>query len=163
MLAVSNTSPISNLAIIGRLDLLKSQFGTLWIPAAVADELIALPDHAARVAIEAAMAAQWIRVASTPTSSLLTILLSGLHKGEAEAIALAVELKASIVLMDEQEGRQTATRAGLAITGVMGVLLRAKFVGEIAAVQPEIRALRDKAHFFIAPSLEARVLSLAGE
>lgn len=101
MLAVSNTSPISNLAVIGRLDLLRSQFGTVWIPNAVASELAVLPHAAARAAIETAIAEQWIRVAPTPDSSLLTILLSSLHRGEAEAIALAVELKAGIVLMDE--------------------------------------------------------------
>jgi predicted nucleic acid-binding protein len=139
------------------------QFGRLWIPAAVAGELAALPYATGRAAIETAIAEQWIRVASAPSSGLLTILLSSLHRGEAEAIALAAELKASIVLMDEQEGRQTAARAGLAVTGVLGVLLRAKLLGEISSVQPEIRALHEKAHFFIAPSLEARVLSLAGE
>ena len=47
MLAVSNTSPISNLAIIGRLDLMKSQFPVVWIPTAVGDKLAANPDPAA--------------------------------------------------------------------------------------------------------------------
>ena len=56
-----------------------------------------------------------------------------------------------------------ATQAGLAVTGVLGVLLRAKLAGQISAVKPEIRALRDNAWFFIALSLEAQVLSLAGE
>jgi hypothetical protein len=163
MLAVSNTSPISNLAIIGRITLLKIQFGELWIPRAVANELAANPDPAARKAIESALAEQWIRIASTTPSSLLSILQSTLHKGEAEAIALAVELKAGVVLIDEQEGRQTATKAGLAVTGVLGVLLRAKKLGQIDAVKPEIEALREKARFFIARSLETNILSFAGE
>jgi uncharacterized protein len=90
-------------------------------------------------------------------------LLSSLHKGEAAAIALAVDLKADIAIIDEQEGRRLATQAGLTVTGVLGILLRAKLAGQIAAVEPEIRALRSQARFFIAPSLEARVLSLAGE
>ena len=84
-------------------------------------------------------------------------------QGEAEAIALATELKADIVLIDEQEGRQLASKAGLAVTGVLGVLLRAKRKGEIAAVKPEIDLLRSKARFFVSPLLEAKVLVAAGE
>jgi uncharacterized protein len=96
-------------------------------------------------------------------STLLSVLLSSLHKGEAEAIALAGDLKADIVIIDEQEGRQLAGQAGLSVTGVLGVLLRARLAGHISAVKPEIQALRHKAHFFIARSLEAAVLSSAGE
>src|SRR5437016_4051626 len=61
MLAVSDTSPISNLAAIGRLDLLKSQFPEIWIPTAVAEELKAHPDPKALAAIENAIGDQWIR------------------------------------------------------------------------------------------------------
>jgi predicted nucleic acid-binding protein len=56
-----------------------------------------------------------------------------------------------------------ARQAGLSVTGALGVLLRAKEEGTISAVQPEIRALRAKARFFISKPLEARVLDLAGE
>jgi predicted nucleic acid-binding protein len=163
MPAVSNTSPISNLALIGRLDLLRLQFAELWIPTAVAGELAANPGAAALAAIDAAMREGWIRTAAPKNAVLLSLLLQSLHRGEAEAIALAVELKAETVVIDEQEGRQLATQAGLSITGVLGILLRAKRDGAIPAVEPEIRALRREARFFIAPSLEARVLALAGE
>jgi hypothetical protein len=59
---------------------------------------------------------------------LLRVLLLQLHRGEAEAIALATDLKADIVLIDEQEGRQLASKTGLAVTGILGILLRAKIV-----------------------------------
>jgi hypothetical protein len=85
------------------------------------------------------------------------------HRGEAEAIALATDLHAEIVLIDEQEGRQLASKTGLAVTGVLGILLRAKRAGEIASIRPEIALLRHKAHFFVAPALEAKILSSAGE
>lgn len=163
MLAVSNTSPISNLAFIGHLDLLKLQFGTLWIPDAVAAELAVHPDPVALASIQKAIRDQWIKTAALQTSTLLSLLLSSLHRGEAEAIALASDLKADIVLIDEREGRQFATQAGLCVTGVLGILLRAKMAGHIPAVKAEIQALRQKARFFIAPSLEAAVLSSAGE
>ncbi len=119
--------------------------------------------HRREQQIEAAIAEQQIKIASPQDSALLTVLLSSLHRGEAEAIALATELKADVVLIDEQEGRQKAAQAGLAVTGVLGVLIRAKKLGEIPVIRPEINALREKARFFIAPSLEAKVLSLAGE
>ena len=163
MLAVSNTSPISNLASIRHLDLLKLQFTALWVPDAVAEELAAHPSPVALAAIQTAIRDGWIRKATVQSSILQSLLLASLHKGESEAIALAVDLKADTVIIDEQEGRKLATQAGLAVTGVLGILLRAKLAGQISAVKPEIRALRDIARFFIAPSLEARVLSLAGE
>jgi predicted nucleic acid-binding protein len=163
MPAVSNTSPISNLAIIGHLDLLKLQFSELWIPRAVAEELAANPYPSALAAIAAAIDNGWIKTAVPKNTSLLNLLLSSLHRGEAEAIALAFDLGADPIVIDEHEGRLLARQTGLSVTGVLGVLLRAKEQGAISAVQPEIQALRAKARFFISKSLEARVLDLAGE
>ena len=163
MLAVSNTSPISNLAAIGRLGLLKSQFSELWIPDAVAEELAAHPDPIAQTTIQAAIRDQWIRIGTPRDSGLLRLLLLQLHRGEAEAIVLATDLSADFVLIDEQEGRQLASKTGLGVTGVLGVLLRAKRAGEIAAIKPEMALLRHKAHFFVSPALEKKILSAAGE
>jgi len=163
MLAVSNTSPISNLASIGRLELLKSQFSEPWIPDAVAEELAAHPDPVARAMIQNAIRESWIRIGAPKDSGLLRLLLLQLHRGEAEAIALATDLSADFVLMDEQEGRQLASKTGLAVTGVLGVLLRAKRVSEIAALRPELDMLRSKAHFFVSPALEKKILAASGE
>jgi predicted nucleic acid-binding protein len=163
MPTVSNTSPISNLASIGQLDLLKLQFPVVLIPEAVAAELAAHPDPSARALIRAAIDDQWIRIATVANSRLLRILLWQLHRGEAEAIALAADLNADVVLIDEQEGRMLASKAGLPVTGVLGLLLRAKRLGHIAALKPAIDLLRTKAGFFVAPSLEARVVAAAGE
>ena len=116
MLAVSNTSPISNLASIGRLSLMRSQFSELWIPTAVLDELTLHPDPVARFDIETAIGDRWIKTAAVQSSALLDVFLSSLHRGEAEAIALATNLKADIVVIDEQEGRQIATQAGISET-----------------------------------------------
>jgi predicted nucleic acid-binding protein len=144
MLAVSDTSPISTLASIGRLELLKSQFSTVWMPHAVASELLAHPDPAVKDLIQSARREHWIEVGTPENSRLLRVLLLQLHRGEAEVIALATDLKADIVLIDEQEGRQLASKTGLSVTGVLGILLRAKRAGEIAAVKPEIDHLRSK-------------------
>ncbi|HLJ26762.1 MAG TPA: DUF3368 domain-containing protein [Candidatus Angelobacter sp.] len=163
MRAVSDTSPISALAYIGRLSLLKSQFSDIWIPTAVSEELHLHPSEAAITAIQSAIREGWIRPASTPISPLLSVLMLHLHRGEAEAIALAAEIKADTVLIDEQEARKFAAQAGLSVTGVLGILLRAKLMGAIPALKPEIQSLRAKARFFIARAVEAAILSAAGE
>jgi predicted nucleic acid-binding protein len=131
MLAVSNTSPLSNLAFIHRLDLMKSQISELWITTAVAEELQAHPDSLARAAIETAIRDQWIRVSAPQNTRLKTMLLRQVHRGEAEAIALAAGLKADLLFIDELERRGLAEQAGIAITGTLGVLLLAKRTGHI--------------------------------
>jgi predicted nucleic acid-binding protein len=156
MPAVSNTSPISNLAIIGHLDLLKLQFSELRIPNAVSEELAANPNPAALATTDAAIDDGWIKTPDPKNLTLLNLLLPSLHRGEAEAIVLAVDLKADTIIIDEHEGRLVARQAGLSVTGVLGVLLRAKQEGTISAVHPEIRALRAKARFFISKPLKPK-------
>lgn len=129
MRTVSNASPISALALIDRLYLLDSQFAATFMPTAVIDELEAHPDAKAIADIHAAIKEERIQVLRPRPSHLLSVLLPQLHRGEAEAIALAAELKADFVLIDEREGRRLAVQAGLSVTGVLGILLRAKLRG----------------------------------
>ena len=135
----------------------------LWIPDAVALELRLHPDPAAIQRIEEALHEGWIRVATRRESPLLRILELQLHAGEAETIALGIDLGADIVLIDEQEGRQFAARTGLCVTGVLGILLRAKGAGDIPAIKPEIDRLRSRAGFFVSGLLESQILAAAGE
>ncbi|WP_223257355.1 DUF3368 domain-containing protein [Phormidesmis priestleyi] len=82
-----------------------------------------------------------------------------LDRGEAEAIALAIELKADWTLLDEREGRKVAKSLGLKVTGVLGILLRAKQLGEIESLQLVIDDLINKAGFRIAPELLTQILT----
>jgi predicted nucleic acid-binding protein len=163
MLVVSNTSPISNLALIDRLDLLRQQFDELWIPEAVRRELELIPDPAAKTAAEQTAEKGWLRVRPVENRQLAALLEHELDRGEAAAIALSIEMKADLLLMDEREGRMMARRAGLHVIGVLGVLLRAKANGSIPSVKPELVALRNRAGFFVAERLEAETLRAAGE
>jgi predicted nucleic acid-binding protein len=86
-----------------------------------------------------------------------------LDRGEAEAIALALEIRADLLLLDETDARRVAERVGLRVTGVLGVLLRAKERREIGLVRPELEALRNQARFFRAKTLEQQMLEIAGE
>lgn len=140
MLAVSNTSPISNLACIGRLNLLREQFGEVWIPSAVETELHRIPDATVRKTIDEAREAAWLMLRPATEANLVRLLTVDLHQGEAEAIALALEMKANRLLIDENEGRAMARQLGLQVTGVLGVLLRAKKMGRVETVQQELEA-----------------------
>jgi predicted nucleic acid-binding protein len=91
------------------------------------------------------------------------VLLGKLDRGEAEAIVLAQEVNADLLLVDEQKARRVAAEAGLVVAGVLGVLLRAKAAGLVGAIGPLIVRLRDDLDFFISDSLNREVLRLAGE
>src|ERR1035438_2580263 len=108
MVAVSDTSPISNLSITGRLDLLCSQFSQVLIPEGVRTELERMPNPEAKTLIENALRDGWLRCRSVGNRQLAAALGNDLDKGEAEAIALATEIQTAVLLIDEKEGRGVA-------------------------------------------------------
>jgi uncharacterized protein len=87
---------------------------------------------------------------------------TGLDRGEAEVLALAVEHSARLVIIDERKGRRYARRLGLSLTGTLGVLLLAKEEGLVTAVAPLIRQLLDDGLHF-SSDLVIRALTLARE
>jgi len=162
MRIVSNTSPLSNLAIIGRLDFLKRRYGEVRIPLAVAQELAALSHRLAKAAIEMALNDGWLIIDETLISSKPTIPFP-LDAGEMAAIALALETKADVLLIDEKIGRAAARRVGLKVGGLLGELLHAKQSGWISSLRIEMDRLRKEAGFFIDREIEQFILSQAGE
>jgi predicted nucleic acid-binding protein len=163
MPVVSKTSPILNLAILGRLDLLREQFGDILIPPAVLNELQVDANLPGSDAIRLALREGWIRLQEVENSQLVLALSRDLHGGEAEAIALALQAGAEQVLMDERDGRAIAKSLGLKTVGVLGVLLRAKRQGRLASLELAMEALREEAGFYIAPNLFNQLLGEAGE
>lgn len=160
---VSNTSPLLNLAIIGHISLLQQQFGEIWIPQAVAQELRAEEDLPGSQAVREAMAAGWLHVEEAQDRALVKSLQRGLDRGEAEAITLALQVKAERVLLDERDGRRIAKSLGLNVTGVLGILLRAKREGHLSSLQDTIAQLGDKAGFRIGAELLTDILRSGGE
>ena len=90
-------------------------------------------------------------------------LASALDMGEAEALALALETKADLVLFDESAARLKAHQLGFTHTGVLGVLRQARQTNRIASLKAEILCLRTEARFFVSPALENRLLISVGE
>jgi len=140
------------------------------IPNAVHNEL--LDERAGEAVIIAVQAANWLRIQPVQNQELVSELRSRVNVGEAEAIALAIEVNASRLLIDERLGRQVATNRGLKITGVLGILLVAKHQGAIALkgqreaiaiVKPVMDDLVTQAGFRISSQLYAEVLQAASE
>jgi len=158
MIVVSDTSPITNLLRIGRIDLLRDLFQTVVIPNSVYTEIAAVEDQRDPIS-----EIDWIKIVSVTNSQLLNKLLRTLDRGESEAITLAVELSADYLLIDESLGRTEAKKLDLEITGVLGVLIRAKEKGLIPLVGPEIRKLISDAGFWLNDDLVRSVLRNIGE
>lgn len=158
MIIVSDTSPITNLIQIGKLELLRQLYHRIIIPPAVYAELAFLEHQKSLLEKE-----DWIEPNEIHDQTLLPALLQRVDRGEAEAIALAIELKANLILMDEQTGRRVAEEFGLKITGVLGVLVQAKQNGLISDVKFFMEKLRNEASFRIHPQLFDDILKMVGE
>ncbi len=161
MIVVSDTSPINNLAAINHLHLLHQLYGTVLIPEAVYREL-ADPNFPVAGANEV-QTLDWIQSRAITDRTIVEVLSNELDIGEAEAIALAVEVQADRVLIDERRGRLIANRLNLQYTGILGVLVEAKSQGLIAEVKPLLNALINEAGFWVAEPLRTRVLQLVNE
>lgn len=163
MIIVSDTSPIANLIVVGYAYLLPQLFGSVIIPEAVYQELLANGSN--HPITQTVKAVDWIEIRSVTDQQQVEILEQdrNLDAGEANAIVLALELQANQLLIDERLGRLEAKRQGLRITGILGVLLAAKNQNLISEVCPIMDALIQEANFRISPELYSEVLRLAGE
>lgn len=161
MLVVSNTSPLTNLAAIDQFGLLRDLFGEIHLARGVWRELNA--GGIAHPGSPEVANASWVQRHDVPDSPLVRTLHRDLDPGESETLALAVQLKASLVLLDEREARHSAERLGLRPFGVVGILLRAKQLGMLDAVRPQLTALRERAGFYLSNRLVNEALRAAGE
>jgi predicted nucleic acid-binding protein len=161
MIVVSDTSPITNLAIVGYLDILQKLYGGIVIPQAVVQEITAVaPRLTSALDI---LTLDWLHSREITDQVLVASLELELDRGEAEAIALAIELKADLLMLDERRGRAVARRMGLKFVGLLGALIEAKQTGLVPAVKPVLDDLATKAGFRISRELYARVMQAAGE
>ncbi len=148
---VADASALLALVKLRRLELLRDLFRQVCIPPAVSREvsgsLPRLPD--------------WIRVVEPRSMSVAQGVL-GLHQGEIEALALAVDLHASLIILDDLLARRHATALGLAIVGTAGILVMAKRAGMIPSVREALDVLR-QVGFRLRQDVYEQIVADAGE
>ena len=113
---ISNTSCLIALSNIQRLDLLSEIYGSIWITPEVAVEF-------------GEPLAAWIEVVPVKDQSKVRLISYTLDIGEASTIALAMEYENSLLILDDGKARNFAKGLGLALTGTLGVIIKAKQQG----------------------------------
>ena len=144
---VCDSTCLIGLERIQRLNLLPELFGEVFVPPAVAGEF--------------GSAFSWLKVRPPADANYVAALKLQLDDGEAEAIALAKELNA-VVVLDDLPARRAAKMQNQPCVGLVRLLLLAKTEGKLMAVRPAIESLR-AAGFFMSDALAAEVLQLARE
>lgn len=157
---VSNSSPLIHLGKIGLLELLAEQFDRILIPRAVWQE--AVEEGGDEPDAKSIASANWIEVQDVHPSPLLTTLSTLLDKGEAEAIVLAIEIGADLILLDESDARKIAEIYNLRKTGLLGVLIKAKRQGRIQSLKVYLEELRNTG-FHLSEQVYNEILDAVGE
>jgi predicted nucleic acid-binding protein len=159
MIVVSDTTPLRHLIAIGEVDLLRRVYGAVVVPATVWSELQAESTPSA-VKSWLQSAPDWLQVRRPrepePGDANPDILVR-LDAGERDAIRLAVELKADLLLMDEADGRSLALGLGLPVTGTLGLLERADVLGLLPDL-PVTLAHLEASGFYLSARLRESVL-----
>ena len=141
--AVSNSTPLISLSVLGHLELLRELYGEVWIPPSVQREVVvAGRGRSGSSEVAAAIGASWIRVVAPADEQLVARLRERLDLGEAEAIALALTTDAETLVIDEIKGRRTAADYGINLAGTVGILTDAARDGKIDALQADLDHLR---------------------
>ncbi len=148
-LVISDASPLIALADIEELDLLQLLYQRIVITDIVRAEIHAdLPE--------------WIEISTDYNNKQLQVLELELDRGEASAIALALEDPNSRIILDESKGRAVAKRLGLKVTGTLGIIIKAKDNKLIDSGKQILEKL-EKHGFWLSESLKMQLLNRLGE
>lgn len=158
---VADSSPLIVLARVDQLAVLWAVTGGVVVPRTVWRECTESADRPGAPALQQAQAQGWITVLDDGQALSALRPLPSLDVGETAAIALALELKAT-VLMDERLGRDVAQRRGLAVVGSAGVLIRARQMGLLPVVAPVLVRMKAEG-YFLSDALVREVLRRVGE
>jgi predicted nucleic acid-binding protein/predicted HTH domain antitoxin len=149
---VSNSSPLIAFAAIGELGLLSALFESVLIPPAVAQE----------IAPSIPTLPSWLRIQRLTGPLPDAVRRRSLGDGEREALALALEIRAERIILDDRAARRAAEELSLHIIGTAGILLIAKRHALIPRVRPFLDSLVKKS-FFIGSDLYDECLRQADE
>lgn len=146
---LSDTSCLILLDRIGELELLHKLFKSICVTPEIADEFKEkLPE--------------WVKIEEANNKTYQKILEASLDKGEASAIAFAIEHPDCLLIIDDFKGRKYAEQLGIQITGTLGVIIQAKLMGHLKSVRPIVNKIK-KTDFRISAELELSVLKKAQE
>ena len=159
-IVVSDSSPLICLSFLGRPEILHALFGTVYVPPSVAAEVLEPRHGFAGASVEQIAGVQLRSPTDTRTVSTAH---PRLHAGEVEAISLAMETRADLLVIDEAQGRAAAQGFGIATIGTLGILIRAKHANLITEVRPVLDRLRHELNFYVSDQLYDSVVASAGE
>lgn len=162
MIVISDTTPIISLMKIDYLDILERLYENIIIPRAVYDELIINTDYDDEIDIIKRCTFLKVRHVEENLSVLLLQKQLNLDKGESEAIVLANNINADLIVIDERKARKIAKDIGLNVTGTLGILVEAKQKGLIKELKPLLDGLIDN-NIRIDKKLYAEILKLVEE
>lgn len=157
---VCDASTLIALARIGHLEILERTGAQVAIPRAVYEEVV-IRGEGKPGATEVSEAA-WIETREVIDRNVVARLRVVLDAGESEAIALAKEVDADLIILDDEQARNSALSEGLSVVGLLAFLVRAKAWGIVREVRPLLDALKSQ-DFFITDELYQYVLRMAGE
>lgn len=161
MIIVSDSSPLINLACINKLHLLPELFNEVIIPHSVYQEIVEFGEG--QPGSDAVKNSSWISVRNCNRLDQLNEFRKELDMGEAEALTLAIELNADILLIDEFKGRAIARKNKIHVLGLLGILLEAKKRNLINNIKLEMDRLIADANFWISSELYSEILIAADE
>ncbi|CAN5761099.1 DUF3368 domain-containing protein [soil metagenome] len=146
---ISDASCLIILTEIGSASLLRAVFGSV----------ITTPEIAAEVGFDLP---NWIEIVSPTDLRILDQMPTSIDHGEATAIALALEMVGSTLIIDDLSARNYAIRLGMQVTGTLGVLINAKLDGHIVSIKPYIEKIRNT-NFRFSKTAERTAYVLANE
>lgn len=161
-IVVTDAGPLIGLARIKQLILLQKLYGELLIPPKVREELRLSSHKPGSRTIAEVIRTGWIRCIPVYSQNRINVLCHTVDAGEAEAIQLAIEQHADLLLIDDPKGRKAAKNQGVTIMGTGGILIVAKKAGVLDEVGPVLTALTH-AGYRLSSALCQRILTLAGE
>jgi predicted nucleic acid-binding protein len=146
---IADTSCLILLHKIDEFDLLHKLFGEILITSEIKSEFgSSLPD--------------WVIIKDPLNQTSQNIVAASLDKGEASAIALALEEKDPLLILDDLKARRMASGLGLNYTGTLGVLADAQQSGFLKSIKPIIDRIRET-NFHLSDELVKKVLTATGE
>ena len=162
MIVVADTGPIIALATLDRIDLLGVFGADILVPPRVRRELLSKPESETRE-IEQALGSL-IQVREVPPLGATTKdAVDRLDPGERDALGLAAALdEETLLVMDDQAGRRVARQLDCSVTGVIGILLRAKELDRIEAVTPLLESMQSQG-YWLSDEIIDHARELAGE